>query len=253
LTFDDVPERVTLAHKPIVADTEGNLYVVPRLILLLNIPHTFVRALTLSAEGQAAYSRIINTIESAGVASIARGLSDGMFADAQIAVQRDFRLHDVGVITPDVVILSADRRELLVIDVKYAAPPFGPADVAQDLSEMRKWKAAMDRYIGAFHSQPEIVGQHFAIDSTQPAVVYGLIVLRWPFPVPVEFDGQMGAIDWPSLHQHLRETHGTVSELLNWVRNRPDVPVPQKLTWTPKDVRVGDWTYRYSVLVGAPG
>ena len=143
----------------------------------------------------------------------------------------------------------------MVIDVKYAVPPFGALDIRYDIrgkdgeGGMEEWKRKMSEYVTAFQQFPDILDRGSGGANRSDAIVFGLILLRWPFPIPVEFESPIGAVDWPSLKHHLENTTaGSISELFDWVNKRPDLPVPPRLVWTPKDVKAGDWTYKYFVL-----
>ena len=97
------------------------------------------------------------------------------------------------------------------------------------------------------------LAQHFHWTTRRTAAVFGLILLRWPFPVPVDFQDPILAVDWPSLEDYVVRTPlNLISELMNWVRSRPDFVVPEALVWTQQEVKVGDWTYRYFVLTPSP-
>jgi hypothetical protein len=150
--------------------------------------------------------------------------------------------------------MSRDAGQLLVVDVKSSFPPFGVGYIHEDLLELEKendgWKAKMKRYISVFKNVPQILSQHFDVNGKAAPNVYGLFVLRWPFPIPTEFGEGIGAIDWPTLLEELNRGDGRRSfrELHNWICERPDVSVVRNLVWTEKRVLVDDWTYGYSVL-----
>jgi hypothetical protein len=77
-----------------------------------------------------------------------------------------------------------------------------------------------------------------------------MIVLRWPFAIPAEFENGLCAIDLPTLRANLLggDPNRSFQELYEWTRDRPDVPKANRITWKQKEIPVNDWTYRYSVL-----
>jgi hypothetical protein len=147
------------------------------------------------------------------------------------------------------VVVSERDRTVLVIDVKYATPPFGPADIHRDVDEMGKWKARMADYVTSLESNPDVLARHLPWSGTGSATVAGLILTRWPFPIPVDFEQRVGAVDWPSLKEHIQQVDcSSIHDLTTWAINRPDISTPTALAWKTKEVEVGEWKYRYSVL-----
>jgi hypothetical protein len=262
LTFDPGHPHVTVGEQPFVATTDGGIHFLPRMILLLDIPRVFIGALNTMKESRTrqrgavlcveeipVYGRLIGEIEDTGVTGICEELRRSGLRDVQIAEKRSYRLPDDQIITPDIVVV-VNNREVLVIDVKYATPPFGPLDVRHDIKEVEKWRRRMSEYVEAFARHPEILAQHFEVEPNEGMTVRGLILLRWPFPVPVEFEPPVYAVDWPSLQEHLRnEPPDSIQNLVEWILDRPDLTVPAKLDWTAKTVVAADWTYRYFVLM----
>lgn len=142
---------------------------------------------------------------------------------------------------------------VLIVDLKYSTPPFGPADVHRRVEECEKWKTRMGEYVVSFQNNPEILSQHLQWAPQGDVTVFGLILTRWPLPIPVNFADPVGAVDWPSLKDHIVKVHpSSLRELMTWADNRPDLKVPVALAWTPKEVLVGEWKYRYSVLIAIP-
>ena len=198
--------------------------------------------------GQKEYSRAIVKIEDAGVATIASALRTEFPSSCQLVEKPSFKLSGRRHISPDIVILDC-YDNTLIVDVKYAVPPFGPLDVNYDIKEVDKWQKRMGEYVNALGAVPETLRQHFAWQPKGSGKIFGLILLRWPLPVPFSFGEFICAVDWPSLHDHLRRTDTHVIEsIVQWARNRPDLAVPTALVWKEKTVNVSDWTYRYSVL-----
>jgi hypothetical protein len=118
---------------------------------------------------------------------------------------------------------------------------------------MEERKTRMSEYVSVFQGNPNVLAQHFQWPSQRSANVFGLILPRWPLPIPVDFPEPFCAVDWPSLREHLQQGHpASIRDLMMWARNRPDVTVPEALAWTAKQVEVGEWTYTYSLLAPLP-
>lgn len=263
LTFDPAHPGATVANQPLIHTREGEMHFVPRMILSLDFQHLGVRVLkamkeprekrrgaVVCVEKSSVYDRLGGAIEDNGVSAICDRLRHALSPQVQVLRKPKLRLPTKSKVTPDIVIVSNDR-EVLVVDVKYAMSPLGPLDIRRDISEVRKWKGQMDKYIDAFTRYPDLLLPRAGV-MTERTKVWALILLRWPFPVPVDFEPPLYAVDWPSLEAHVR-TQSVVSlrRLLDWVRDRPDLPMPEKLQWKEKELRVVDWTYRYSVLVNS--
>ena len=253
LTFDTAHPHVTLAQQPFVSSAEGQLLFLPRMLLLLDLPRMYVGALNKERQGRAVYSGTINEIETAGAKSVASEIRAAVSSGLQIMANVTFVLPDSRQITPDIVVVSEQDQTVLVIDVKYATPPFGPGDVHRDMEEFEKWKSRMGEYVTSFQNNPDVLGQHFQWKHQGRATVFGLILARWPLPIPVDFAEPVGAVDWPSMRGHILKTHpSSIRELMAWANTRPDVTVPAALAWTAKDAQTGEWKYRYYVLAPIP-
>ncbi len=255
-TFDGEPERVTVAHKPLILGADNRIFLSPALFLELPLSQMVVGALNLSPANKAAYDHISNSIEERIVDKLAGAIRTGCLQSTRMVSEKTFTLSDEPPITPDIVLLSADRSELLVIDVKNATPPFGVGDIANDLKTWsEKWVPQLERYVAAFKEQPDILAQHFeTVNGVSPEVM-GLILLRWPFPIPANVPNALGAIDWPTLLAHLssKSDSGSIRGLWEWIRRRPDLAVVDALEWIPKKIDVVEWTYKYFVLSPSPG
>jgi hypothetical protein len=253
LTFNPTHPHITLAQQPFVKSGDTQLLFLPRMLLFLDLPRMYVGALNKDTEGKAVYAQTINEIETAGVESVASEIRAAVPSGLQIVVNVTFDLPDGRQINPDIVLVSEQERAVLVVDLKYATPPFGLADVHRDAEEFEKWKARMGEYVAGFKNNPEVLGQHLQWTHQGRAAVFGLILTRWPLPIPVDFVEPIGAVDWPSLKEHILKTQlSSLRELASWVETRPDVAVPAALAWTTKDFAVGEWKYRYFVLAPLP-
>ncbi|WP_460185702.1 DUF2934 domain-containing protein [Thermopirellula anaerolimosa] len=253
LTFDPTHPHVTLAQQPFVNSVDGQVFFLPRMLLLLDLPRMYIGALNKDRQGRAVYAGTINHVEAAGVESMAREIRAAVPNTFQIATKSSFRLSDGREFTPDIVLVSEAHQTVLVVDVKYATPPFGPADVHNDMKEMEKWKSRVLDYVNSFQTNPSVLAQKFQWERQGMPAVFGLILLRWPLPIPVDFADSMCAVDWPSLGEYFRQGgFASIRDLMTWACNRPDITAPKALTWKAKEVRVAEWTYRYFVLTPLP-
>lgn len=249
LTFDTRDPHVTMAQQPFVVSEDGDVFLLPRMIQLLDLPWTYVGAINRTKAGRRVYDRVINEIEENGVRFLTDEMRRRFPGGWNIASKPTFTLANGSTITPDIVLLSTSDHEVLVADVKYAAPPFGPGNVHRDIEEMGKWIAKMSHYVDSLRSEPGVLAQHFTeLPPGAEVAVFGLILVRWPLPVPVTFPPGICAVDWPSLNNHLTQRGICAAELIGWARSRPDAEVAQQFVWKPKQISVGEWTYRYSVL-----
>ena len=108
----------------------------------------------------------------------------------------------------------------------------------------------VEQYVRAFEGQSSILDQHFnTVNDISPDVM-GLILLRWPFPIPVVIPDNLGAIDWSTLLEHLSSEakSGSILNLWKWIRERSDLVIVNSLKWVEKETVIADWTYTYSVL-----
>lgn len=253
LTFDRTHPHVTLAQQPFVSSSDEQLFYVPRMLQLLDLPHMYIGALNKERHGRRVYANMINMMERVGVKVIANEIANAVGNTIQIATNSTFRLPNGREITPDMVLVSETEKTVLVVDVKYATPPFGPADVHHDMQAMAEWKDRVLEYVTTFRQNPRVLAQRFQWKRQGTPIVFGLILLRWPLPIPVEFPDSMCAVDWPSLCEYFRQgSFASLRDMMAWACKRPDITAPKALTWKAKDVRVGKWKYRYFVLTPVP-
>ena len=187
----------------------------------------YISALNKSPDGKKSYEKLSNTIETSGVQALAGNLRRILPDHFQVVPQREYILPDgLNPIKPDIVVLN-DNNEVLAIDVKHAIPPFGPLDIRYDIKEVEKengWRSKMIGYVNAFQRYPKVLAKHYEGVESQ-VTAHGMILLRWPFPIPVEFQSPICALDWPSLKNRLEnQPLKTILELMDWAHNRPDLP-----------------------------
>lgn len=104
------------------------------------------------------------------------------------------------------------------------------------------------------YGHPSLLSQHFNGAVPDALRVFGLVLLRWPFPVPIDFAEPIHGVDWPSLLHHLSSGNSdSLSGIFAWARERPDLALPACLKSIQKCVKAGDWSYLYSVLVPTGG
>lgn len=247
LTFDPDHAHTTCAHQPIISCKDGTTCLLPRMMMLLDLPKVYVGALNKCRSGRKDYARAIVEIEDNGVTSIAGEIRKLLPHTFQVADKPSIQIAGQK-ITPDLVLMD-EHGSVVVIDVKYATPPFGPLDVNHDISEMHKWKARMSEYIEFLRNNPGSLNHHFQVPTNASGDISGLICLRWPLPIPVDFEPPITAFDWPSFKTFLSVgTPSSIKQIVDWAVTRPDVPLPNDLVWRQKEVGVADWTYCYSVL-----
>lgn len=241
-----------LSRRPFVGGVDDYVYFVPRLFLMLDMTHMVVGALNSDPIERSKYDGASEAIASSVLKMITAQIRVGCLAKTRIIVDEKFHGPNGSIIKPDLVIVSEDGSEVLVIDVKNATPPFGVGDIYNDIHELETgWRPQLEKYLAMFRHSPEILSRHFGDSAKQVAPkVYGFILLHWPFPIPVEFRDEIGAIDWPSLRTKLTSSYSNQSfkALHEWILNRPDVAIAGQLTWQQRTVSVDDWTYRYSLL-----
>jgi hypothetical protein len=206
LTFDPIHPHVTPAEQPFVRAKNGQLFVLPRMLLMLDLPRMYAGAINKTKAGHGAYERVVNDIENAGVATIAADMCKAVKSAAQVVEKATFRLPTGAEITPDLIVTSDERAEVLVIDVKHALPPLGPLDVRHDVKEATAWKKRMAEYVSAIDQHPEILSPRLPWNPRGKVSVVGLILLRWPVPIPIDFVYPIHAVDWLSLREHLLQS-----------------------------------------------
>jgi hypothetical protein len=253
LTFDPSHPHVTLAQQPFVSSRKGELMFLPRMLLSLDLSRMYVGAINSTPKGRRIYAEAIVAIERAGVAFISEDIKSALPKAFHIVTSKTISVENETKITPDILLYCEADKVALIIDVKYASPPFGPADVNNDIKEMNKWQQRMSEYVELVRKTPGVLNQHFPCAPTGPEAVLGLILTRWPLPIPCDFEDNVAGIDWPSLINHLRKERPlTIKELWNWVETRNDITIPGVLAWRRKEVRVADWKYRYAVISPIP-
>lgn len=185
--------------------------------------------------------------------SVARDIRAAFPKTHQVAVQRRFRTLDGREIEPHIVMASNSDRDVLVADVKYAPPLSGPGDVHRGLEDVEKWKSLLSEYVSTLQNNPDVLAQHFQWKLRRRVTVFGLILLPWPLPVPVEFAEPIYAVDWHSLRGHLQQQRArSMREVMAWARKQLDATVAKGHARTTKEGNVGEGMNQDTLLAPLP-
>jgi len=261
LTFDQRNFHATIAKQPLL-EYQGQIILSPRVLALLNMAWGFVGALNLVKTTQEAYSCAINRIEDETVTEVAKGLERFCGKRMTVLKKPSLPLGSTRSIRPDIVVFGRKPHEgtpeIIAMDVKCVLAPFSALDVAHDLqefygrpdSEDRGWRQQLEDYVEVLRDNPTILERYGCrIDKYVKTAVYGMIIFRDPFPVPLGFPADVCGVDWPSLKRRfIKQPPYSIREMYQWARQRPDVQIPENLRWKYKQEVVGDWTYSWPVL-----
>jgi len=261
LSFDQRNFHATIAKQPLL-EYQRQIILSPRVLTLLNMARGFVGALNLVKTTQEAYSCAINRVEDETVTEVAKGLERFCGKRMTVLKKPSLPLGSTRSIRPDIVVFARRPHEgtpeIIAMDVKCVLAPFSALDVAHDLQEFygrpdsqdRGWRQQLEDYVEVLRDNPTILERYgYRIDNYVKTAVYGMIIFRDPFPVPLGFPADVCGVDWPSLKRRfIKQPPHSIREMYQWARQRPDVQIPENLRWKYKEEVVGDWTYSWPVL-----
>jgi hypothetical protein len=226
---------------PFIRTRTDTVFLLPHLFAFLSPQRTVASALT-SGTGRASYDRISTTLEQYHLAKIGQVLRDCGFTVHQ---ERTIKTPAGDKLKPDFLVSDGKTLDLLVIDFKNALAATAVLEVTNRLKEYRKGIKQIEGYLDAFARYPELL-RPFADPSQGSLRLSGLLLFRMPMPLPVPRGNHVAAENWHSLQDRLVSTKPTrVADVV------PRPTKPESLgsaVHQPREILVGDWTYRRSVL-----
>lgn len=165
-----------------------------------------------------------------------------VFRERKINLNKDTKIE------PDFILY--DGQNLLIIEFKFSLIPAEPAQVISKMKNIENGKQGIEqvrKYINLFESNIEDVLAQLSIDKING--IYGMLLFRWPMPVPFKRTPDVTKLDWPSLERYLSSVENlSVVTLLEWFNNRTDIlPEGSSFSTIPYEVVVDDWTYKCSI------
>ena len=195
------------------------------------------------------YSRLIEHFEQRNLDVIEAALR--CRTPFQVAREKPLGRPGEDPLTPDFLVYEPSANRLLIVDYKHVLVPYSMADVDNKLDDFEEWRRQMRQYCDLVKTIPAAVAPHLASSSpSNPPSVTGMILTRWPLPLPMKLEPDLCITDWASLNRHLEggQVH-QIDGLVEWAKTRPDVQAPTSSRYKPQDIKVGEWTYRRMILV----
>lgn len=247
LTLDNSNFHAKVSNQPLIRSTYRTHFLVPRLIIGIDPSRMLAGAINKSSH-QGIYDGLAETFEQTNLDEIECRLRK--VAGFEVAREKSLSYEGVK-ISPDFFIFDVARNSLLIVDFKHVLAPYSTADVHHKLKDFEEWRPKMRDYISFAKSHLSLLTPHLpSLSSANPPSVTGMILTRWPLPIPIQLDEDMEIGDWASLKGWLDQNNITsVEELQLWAKDRPDVAAPKNFRYEPKDFQVGDWTYRRMLII----
>jgi len=243
LTFVASSVHASLVNQPFVKSSQGNLYLLPRLFARIDPLRLLSGALNKSELGRKTYGRIVESVSSKVLEQIRSSFDTERF---DVWKERTFLDKSGKQHTPDLIVFDKDNRELLIAEYKHSIVPFGPSEVDYRVRELKKGLEQVQGYIEGLSKSSSSW-----ISSLPVRRVFALLIYRFPMPMPIPSDLSIGIASWSALSRKmLPRFSGSLSELYNWVRTRPDLNGqlrPLRIEYF--DIQVSDWKYRHPILV----
>jgi hypothetical protein len=173
-----------------------------------------------------------------------------MFRDLGLEVWQEKKIIDYNgkELTPDLIILDRNKSELIVADYKHSLTPVGPSEVIYKLSELQKGLKQVHSYLAAVRSEKTRIS---GIRQQGTNNIMGLLIFGNPMIVPMYIDPDVAITTRHSLKQQLTRQHFTaLSDLLIWIRTRPDLPFKQdEMKEHTIEIMVSEWKYSRTVFM----
>jgi hypothetical protein len=219
----------------------------PRVISLLDIERGLIGAMNRTGR-KGIYDNLINIIEKHHRAELLVGFR--RITNFVTIGEREFKA-DGQIVSPDFLIWEPRTDRVLVADYKHALDPLGPVEVKSKMSEMSGWLAKLTAYVTFFERYQHVLSSAFPERMTRSkvAAVEGMILTRWPLPLPIGDDGKFPIADSDAFAQLLQLNPDlSLDGLFEWARRRPDVDRPQATRLVEQVIQVGDWKYLRQTL-----
>lgn len=242
LTFDHMRFDASLLNQPFIATSTGLIYLLPRLFASISFERMLSGAMN-KGKKKEVYSSMINAIEKGILRQIETLLDDNY----HVLIEPTFKNEQGKIITPD--ILFFDGTTLLVCDYKHFLNPFSPAEVITKMQEIEKGVKQVEKYRIFLEESRELLTQKFG-EIVKDIPISGLLLFRWPMPIPIKNNPSIGMIDLISLKSVLKEVENlSIVELLQWIRTRPDLlrrsdDISEKII----ESKVGGWSFTRSAF-----
>ena len=248
LSLDAGNFHAKVGNQPIVRSRSGVVFLLPRLLMQLNFPRMLAGAINKGSREQV-YSRLIGNFEQTNLDVIEAVLRHK--TPFEIAREKGLRRPGEDPLTPDFLIFEPVANRLLIVDYKHVLVPYSMADVDNKLDDFEEWRGKMPPVLRLGRTNPAAIAPHLAsFLPSNPPTVTGMILTRWPLPLPMNLEPDLCITDWASLNRHLEGSQvSQIDGLVEWAKTRPDVQAPTSFQYRPMDVTVGEWTYRRMILV----
>jgi hypothetical protein len=204
-----------------------------RLVANLRPPNFVARVLT-KGSGRRRYDQVSTLLERARLDTIEKRLRLG---GLNVLREHTF-VRGTARFKPDLVIWDHTCAQVFVIDFKNSLAAIGAAEVANRTRELRKGISQVEGYLQHLHQDPSLLGRQMekAVDDLE---VRGGLMFWFPLGVAVPRHPQLMFNTWTQLLDQVGET-GPIA-LNDLVPRSEDGPL---LEMRPRDIRVGEWTYR---------
>lgn len=236
LTFDPARPQGSLTEQPLIPFGRTRRLLIPSLVASANPWEVLTRTLTKGPRVKA-FSRFSPELEKKALQRIAAELRNsglGVVQEPEVLGVTGNKL------TPDLLLFDRSAHAV-VLEYKHALSPFGASEALSKIADVKKWIEKLQEYNAAL-----LHGGKFPNVADWSSV----LLLRWPIPVPLPRTPGLAIIDWASLSRWLnKRSKVSLRELVDWTHTRDDLPVQtSKFSAEFQEIRVGDWTYRRSIL-----
>jgi hypothetical protein len=204
-------------------------------------------------EKRKVYARFVQRLEQSTLDTIEKA-----FRSLGFEVLREKTLVDGNglEVKPDFLVYDESDREILVVDYKHTLTPLNPSQVILKSTTLRESKEGIEqirKYLTFLRDNLPLVSSQISHGKNVERI-HGLLLFRWPMPIPASIDPEVKIIDWVSLSRILQQGNPVaLAGLMNWVETRPDVGITtEQIKLIPEEIRVDEWTYKRFILALRP-
>jgi hypothetical protein len=204
-----------------------------RLLADLRPPNFVARVLT-KGSGRRRYDQVSGLLERARLDTIEKRLRLG---GLNVLREHTF-IRGTARFTPDLVIWDRTCARVFVIDFKNSLSAIGAAEVANRTRELRKGISQVEGYLQHLHQDPLLLSRQIE-RAIGEAEVRGGLLFWFPLGIAMPRHPELMFNTWTQILDQVGQT-GPIA-LADLVPKSEDLPL---LEMTPRDIRVGEWTYR---------
>jgi hypothetical protein len=243
MTFDVNDKDSDIWCQPFFKDSSKTYYSLVRSFSYIS-PETMLSYNLNRRSKQRIYDQVIQKLEKTSLNFVQE------VVEKEFIVFREKRICLTGenTITPDLIAYDDHTSSLLVLEFKHASRAFNTAQVVSRIKNIEQGVQGVkqvEKYLGIIRRNLQEISNILDIDH--PQEVYGMLLFKWPMPIPMKKNPDVIKTDFMSLEKYISSSKQVdIQSMVEWFQKRPDVlSYGKQVSIVPfNDITVAEWTYK---------